>query len=91
MAPVCPVPSQGPSAAESRQEIKKAAAVYQDLKKKAAADDFTPELYFLGVLAENRQYVEMNKILDQMLQKKPGDAALKELKSWIRAQSLCGG
>jgi hypothetical protein len=92
MAPVCPVPSKdAPSPEVIQKEIKQAEAVYQDLKQKAGADDFTPELYFLGVLAENRQYSEMNKILDNLLQKKPGDAALKELKAWVRAQSLCGG
>lgn len=91
LGPVCPVPAQGPSPEEARQAITQAEAVYQDLKTKAAADDVTPELYFLGVLAEYRQYAEMNKILDKMLQNKPGDPALKELKNWVRAQSLCGG
>jgi hypothetical protein len=92
MAPVCPVPSKdAPSPEVIRKEIKQAEAVYQDLKQKAAADDFTPELYFLGVLAEYRQYAEMNKILDKMLQKNPGDAALKELKAWVVFQSTCGG
>lgn len=92
MAPVCPVPSKdAPSPEVVRKEIKQAEAVYQDLKQKAGADDFTPELYFLGVLAEYRQYSEMNKILDDLLKKNPGDPALKEMKTWVRTQSLCGG
>lgn len=91
MAPVCVIPPKGPSPEEARKAVEQAQAVYQDLKKKAAPDDFTPELYFLGVLAENRQYAEMNKILDGLLQKKPGDQALKEWKAWVRTQTLCGG
>jgi hypothetical protein len=92
MAPVCPVPSKdAPSPEVVQKEIKNAEAVYQDLKQKAAADDFTPELYFLGVLAEYRQFNEMNKILDDLLKRKPGDPALREWKSWVRTQILCGG
>jgi len=91
MAPVCRVPKELPPPEVVQKEIKQAAAVYQDLKQKAAADDFTPELYYLGVLAEYRQYDEMNKILNGLLKKKPGDPALKEWKNWVRAQSLCGG
>lgn len=91
MAPVCKVPPPGPSPEKAKKMLKEAQAVYQDLKKKAGPDDFTPELYYLGVLAECRRYSEMNKMLDEMLQKKPGDAALKKMKSWVRTQTLCGG
>jgi hypothetical protein len=91
MAPVCKVPPKGPSPEEARKAIKQAQVVYRDLKKKAGPGDFTPELYFLGVMAKNCQYAEMNKILDKLLQKKPGDPALNKMKSWVRTQSLCGG
>ncbi|MDD2901282.1 MAG: hypothetical protein PHU44_02470 [Syntrophales bacterium] len=91
MAPVCKLPPPGPSPEEAQKIIKEGQAVYQDLKKQAGPDDFTPELYFLGVLAECRRYSEMNKMLDEMLQKKPGDAALQKMKSWVRTQTLCGG
>jgi hypothetical protein len=91
MGAVCRVPPPLPPAEKVRAEITKAEAVYRDLKKKAGFDDFTPELYFLGVLAQYRQYPEMNKILDKMLKKNPGDPALQQLKAWVRAQSLCGG
>jgi len=88
MAPVCPVP---PSPEVVQKGIKEAEAVYQDLKQKAGADDFTPDLYFLGVLAEYRQFSAMNKILDVLLKQNPGEPALKEMKSWVQTQSLCGG
>ena len=91
MAPVCRVPTKVLNPEETRQALKKAKTIYQDLKKEAEPGDFTPELYFLGVLAEYRQYGKMNKILDQMLQQKPGDPALKKLKNWTRTQALCGG
>ncbi len=87
MAPVCPVqPQAAPLTAAARQEIQAAKKEYLGLKKKAAADDFTPELYFLGVLAQHRQYPEMERMLDQILQKKPGDQRFNDLKTWVRAQ-----
>jgi hypothetical protein len=91
MAPVCTVPPPLPPKDVIQKEITQAKAEYQNLKQKAGADDFTPELYFLGVLAEYRQYDEMNKILDDLIKKNPGDPALKEMKTWVRNQSLCGG
>ena len=91
MAPVCKLPPPGPSPEKARKMLKEAQTVYQDLKKQAGPGDFTPELYYLGVLAECRKYSEMNKMLDGMLQKKPGDAALLQMKTWVRNQTLCGG
>lgn len=87
MAPVCPAqPQAAPLTAAARKEILAAKTEYQGLKKKAAADDFTPELYFLGVLAQHRQYPEMDRMLDNILQKKPGDQGFNDLKAWVRAQ-----
>ena len=91
MAPVCKLPPPGPSPEEVRKIMKNGETVYQELKKKAGPGDFTPELYFLGVLAKCRKYDEMNHMLDQMLQKKPGDPGLKEMKVWVQRQTLCGG
>lgn len=90
MAPTCPTPDKAattvPLSEKARGEIKEAERVYRDLKKKANADDPTPELYLLGVLAEYRQYAAMDKIIDKNLRKKPGDAAFRNLKVWVRAQ-----
>lgn len=91
MAPHCPAAEKAGAPAllssEAQRKIKEAEKVYRDLKKAAAADDVTPELYFLGILAEYKQYPEMAKVVDTMLQKRPGDAALKDLKAWVRSQT----
>jgi len=44
-------------------------------------------LYFFSVLAEHKQFPEMAKMVDTMLQKRPGDVALKDLKAWVRSQT----
>jgi hypothetical protein len=89
MGPRCePAAQTAPPLSENAQrKIREARQVYQDLKKAAAADDVTPELYFLGVLAEYKQYPEMAKVVDTMLQKRPGDATLRDLKAWVRSQA----
>jgi hypothetical protein len=79
-----------PLSSEAQRKIKAAEKVYRDLKKVAAADDVTPELYFFGVLAEYKQYPAMTKVVDIMLQKRPGDAALKDLKACVQTQALKG-
>jgi len=72
---------------QDQRNIQEVEKIYQDMKKKAGVDDLTPELYFLGVLAEYKQYSEMEKLIDTMQTKRPGEATLKDLKSWVRSQS----
>ncbi len=76
-----------PLSSEAQRKIKEAEKVYRDLEKGTAADDVTPELYFFSILAEYKQYPEMAKVVDAMLQKRPGDAALNDLKAWVRSQA----
>jgi hypothetical protein len=89
MGPKCEPAAKtaAPLSENAQRKIKEAEKVYQDLKKSAAADDITPELYFFSVLAEHKQFPEMAKMVDTMLQKRPGDAALKDLKAWVRSQA----
>jgi hypothetical protein len=94
MAPSCPAPEKAavpvPLSGEAQRKIKEAEKLYQELKKGAAADDVTPELYLFGVLAEYKQFPEMVKMIDAMLEKRPGDAALKNLKARVQAQATKG-
>jgi hypothetical protein len=76
-----------PLSGEAQRKIKEAEKVYRDLKKSAVADDVTPELYFFSVLAGYKQFSGMAKMVDAMLEKRPGDAALKDLKAWVRSQA----
>ncbi|MGO9177469.1 MAG: hypothetical protein ACLQED_15230 [Desulfobaccales bacterium] len=89
MAPTCPPPAK-PSVTlskEAQQQIQEAEKTYQDLRKRAGAEDVTPELYFLGVLADYQQYPKMEKFVDAMLAKRPGDPSLERLKAWVRSQA----
>ncbi len=90
MGPRCELPTRSPAPlpSEAQRKIQEAEKTYRDLEKNAAADDITPELYFFSVLAEYRQFLEMAKLVDNMLQKRPGDVALLNLKAWVRSQSV---
>jgi hypothetical protein len=92
MGPKCEPAAKAPAplSGAAQRKIKEAEKLYLDLKKSAAADDVTPELYFFSVLAEYRQFPEMAKMVDAMLAKRPGDAALKDLKACVRNQALEG-
>jgi hypothetical protein len=79
-----------PLSSQAQRKIKEAEKVYRDLKSVAAADDVTPELYLFGVLAKYKQYPAMTKVVDTMLQKRPGDVALKDLKACVQSQALKG-
>lgn len=83
-----PATKTAPPLSETAQrEIREAEKVYRDLKQAAASDDVTPELYYLGVLAEHCQYREMEVVVDTMLAKRPGDPAIQDLKACARTLS----
>ena len=79
-----------PLSAKAQRQIAAAQQVYRDLQKVATTDDITPELYFLGVLAEYKQYPEMIKVANAMLQKRPGDASVRDLQAWVQRQARAG-
>ena len=84
-------PSGGPaprsaSPEEAKREIAEAHKVYQEWRQRAEVADFAPEIYLLGILAENGQYREMDRLLTKMLGQKPADPVLKGLQTWVRTQ-----
>ncbi len=76
-----------PLSTGDREKIKEAEKTYRDLRAKAAADDLTPELFFLAVLADYQQYPRMEKVIDTMQERRPGDPVLNDLKAWVRSRS----
>lgn len=69
------------------RELKAAKSLYNDMRKAAPADDLTPEVYYLGVLADHRQYKEMERLVASMLKVRPSDPTLLDWKVWIDRQS----
>jgi len=75
-----------PLTAAARQDLQEVERIYQQMVKGAPADDVTPELYYLGVLAEYGQSAKMAEVVAAMVAKRPGDPAVKKLQEWVRSQ-----
>jgi len=71
---------------EERTEIARTKEAYQNLRKQTRADDITPELNLLGILADYDQFEEMEKVIQDALKIQPGNEVLKELAEWVRTQ-----
>jgi hypothetical protein len=71
---------------EEQSEVAAAKETYKGLRQKAKADDVTPELYLLGVLADYEQYEEMESVLKDAQTKLPGNDVLQGLADWVTAQ-----
>jgi hypothetical protein len=71
---------------EERAEIAMAKETYQKLRKQAKADDITPELTLLGILADYEQYEEMEKVINDAKKIQPANQVLKELDEWVKNQ-----
>ena len=71
---------------EERAEIAMAKETYQKLRKQTRADDITPELNLLGVLADYEQYEEMEKVINEASKVQPDNEVLKDLGEWVKAQ-----
>lgn len=76
-----------PAARLDPGELKAARNLYSDMRKTASPDDLTPEVYYLGVLADHKQYRQMKQIVNALLKKKPKDPTLLDWKAWIDRQS----
>ena len=73
---------------EDRAEIAMAKETYQKLRRQTKADDITPELNILGILADYEQYEEMERVIKDALKMQPNNEVLKELGEWVRTQKL---
>jgi hypothetical protein len=71
---------------EERAEIAAAKEIYQSLRQQTMADDITPELSLLGVLANYEQYEEIEKVIENALERQPNNEVLKELGKWVQTQ-----
>jgi len=71
---------------EEQAEIAMAKETYQKLRKQVKADDITPELTLLGVLADYEQHEEMEKVIKDAMKIQPDNQVLKELDEWVKNQ-----
>jgi hypothetical protein len=73
---------------EKQKEIAMAKENYRNLRNQTKADDITPELYLLGILANYDQFEEMEKVIKDALKKQPDNEVLKKLEEWVQTQII---
>ena len=73
---------------EKQKEIAMAKENYRNLRNQTKADDITPELYLLGILANYDQFEEMEKVVKDALKKQPDNEVLKKLEEWVQTQKI---
>ncbi len=59
---------------------------YQSMRSQTEADDITPEMYLLGVLADYDKFEEMEQVIKEAQKIQPGNPVLKKLEEWVRTQ-----
>lgn len=59
---------------------------YQSMRNKTEADDITPEMYLLGVLADYGKFEEMEQVIKDAKKIQPGNPILNKLEEWVRTQ-----
>jgi len=69
---------------KGQTEIARAKETYRKWREQTAAEDITPEMNLLGTLAEYQQYSEMEKVIQNALERQPDNEALKELEQWVQ-------
>ena len=90
MAPTrspAPPAAAAPLPARDSQAVAEAEKTYQDLKRAAQPGDLTPEIYLVGIYADNGQYGKMARIIDLMLAQRPQDENLRKFKAWARSRA----
>jgi hypothetical protein len=59
---------------------------YQAMRNQSEADDITPEMYLLGVLADYQKFEEMEPFIKEAQRIQPGNPVLKKLEEWVQTQ-----
>ena len=76
---------------EEEAEIQAARETSRKLRSQVAADDVTPELFLLGVLADYEQYEEMAEELKSARRRQPGNGELKGIEAWVTSKLRASG
>lgn len=82
-----PAPTPLELTEDELREIEEAKARYAEMRKQAAANDFTPELYLLGIYDYYELYAEMQTLTAKLLRQQPDNPFLKAWAEWAQAQT----
>ena len=73
---------------EEQVGIRMAKENYRSMRNQTEADDITPEMYLLGVLANYDKFEEMEQVLKEAQKIQPRSPVLKTLGEWVETQKM---
>jgi hypothetical protein len=80
-------PQESPKPRKEEQVgIRMAKENYRSMRSQTEADDITPEMYLLGVLADYDKFEEMEQVIKEAQKIQPGNPVLKKLEEWVLIQ-----
>jgi hypothetical protein len=72
---------------QQQAEVRQARQTYDQLRKSAAADDITPELYLYSVLQDHLLYDDMKQVVSEMQKRKPTDADVAVMAEYVKVKT----
>jgi len=61
------------------------------MRSQTEADDITPEMYHLGVLADYDKFEEMEQVIKEAQKIQSANPVLKKLEEWVKTQKTKPG
>jgi len=72
---------------QQQAEVKQAKVTYEQLRKSAAADDITPELYLYSVLQDHLLYQDMQQVVAEMQKRQPKNPDVAVMAEYVKVRS----
>src|SRR4051812_827731 len=72
---------------QQQAEVRQARQTYDQLRKSAAADDITPELYLYSVLQDHLLYDDMKQVVAEMQKRQPANADVAVMAEYVKVKT----
>ena len=72
---------------QQQAEVRQARQTYDQLRKGAASDDITPELYLYSVLQDHLLYDDMKQVVAEMQKRKPSDPDVAVMAEYVKVKT----
>jgi hypothetical protein len=72
---------------QQQAEVRQARQTYDQLRKSAAADDITPELYMYSVLQDHLLYADMKDIVAEMQKRQPKNPDVAVMAEYVKVKT----
>lgn len=72
---------------QQQAEVRQARQTYDQLRKSAATDDITPELYLYSVLQDHLMYDDMKQVVAEMQKRQPANPDVAAMADYVKVKT----